>query len=62
LTPACFLEQSLDLYARVGRQVSFADIYNAYYAQSRGIEEIYSWDRDFDEMDSITRVEPNGDE
>jgi uncharacterized protein len=56
------IEQSLDHYARAGRQVSFADIYNAKFAQSRGIDEIYSWDHDFDEIDGITRVEPNGDE
>ena len=56
------IEQSLDHYARAHRHVSFADIYNARYAQSQGIEEIYSWDRDFDEIDGITRVEPNDDE
>ncbi len=56
------IEQSLDHYARIRRHVSLADIYNARYAQSRGIEEIYSWDHDFDEIDGITRVEPNGDE
>ena len=54
------IEQSLDHYARVGRHVSFADIYNALYARSLGIEEIYSWDHDFDELDDITRIEPNG--
>jgi uncharacterized protein len=52
------IEQSLDHYAQVSRQVSFADIYSAHYAQARGIEEIYSWDHDFDELAGITRVEP----
>jgi predicted nucleic acid-binding protein len=47
---------------QVGRHVSFADIYNAQYAQSHGIEEIYSWDRDFDRIEGISRVEPNHDE
>jgi predicted nucleic acid-binding protein len=62
LASKSLIEQSLDLYARVSRQVSFADIYNAQFAQSHGIEEIYSWDHDFDEIDGITRVEPNGDD
>jgi predicted nucleic acid-binding protein len=56
------IEQSLDAYVQARRHVSFADIYNAHYAQSRGIEEIYSWDRDFDEIDGIARIEPNDDE
>ena len=48
------LDQSVD--ARPG--ISFTDIYNAVYARSRGIEEIYSWDTDFDDLPEITRVEP----
>jgi predicted nucleic acid-binding protein len=56
------IERSLDRYVQVGRHVSFADIYNAQYAQSHGIEEIYSWDRDFDRIEGISRVEPNHDE
>ena len=56
------IEQSFEHYARLSRQVSLADIYNAHYARSRGIHEIYSWDRDFDEIEGIIRVEQNGDE
>ena len=56
------IERSLDHYPQVGQQISFADIYNAQYAQSRGIEDMYSWDRDFDKIEGITRVEPNHDE
>jgi predicted nucleic acid-binding protein len=56
------IERSLDQYLRVGRHVSFADIYNAQYAQSRGIEEIYSWDHDFDELHGVARIEPDGEE
>lgn len=49
---------ALDRYAVASRQVSFADIYNALYAQSQGMTEIYSWDKDFDAIEGITRVEP----
>jgi uncharacterized protein len=59
LADRSLIERSLDQYMHVGRHVSFADTYNAQYAQSRGIEQIYSWDRDFDEIEGNTRVEPN---
>jgi len=47
---------ALDLY--VNKNISFADAYNAAFMQSRRIREIYSWDRDFDRLEGITRVEP----
>ena len=40
--------------------VSFADAYNAAYMESRGLNEIYSYDTDFDRMEGISRVEPEG--
>ena|SRR5688572_1451710 len=61
LAGKALIELSLDDYARAPRRVSFADIYNARYARSRGIEQIYSWDRDFDEIQGISRVEPDTD-
>ena len=47
---------ALDLY--VENNISFADAYNARYLRSRGIHEIYSWDKDFDAIEGISRVEP----
>lgn len=50
--------RALDLY--VERNISFADAYNAVYMQSQGLAEIYSGDTDFDRIDGMTRVEPEG--
>ncbi len=47
--------EALDLYLE--RNISFADCYNAVYMRGREIPEIYSWDTDFDKMESIIRVE-----
>ena len=55
------LLNTLDRFAVTSRKVSFVDLYIAHDAQSRGISEIYSWDRDFDRIEGITRVEPNSD-
>jgi predicted nucleic acid-binding protein len=33
--------------------------FNAAYMLAEEISQIYSWDRDFDKLDGITRVEPN---
>jgi len=48
--------QALDLY--VTKNISFADAYNAAYMQSEEVSNIYTWDRDFDRIDGITRLEP----
>ena len=48
--------RAFDLY--VTKNISFADAYNAVYMQSEEISNIYSWDRDFDKIDGITRLEP----
>lgn len=50
------LESALELYAT--KRVSFADAYNACFMEKRGIEEIYSYDRDFDRIDAVRRVVP----
>jgi predicted nucleic acid-binding protein len=55
------LLNTLDRFTVTSRKVSFVDLYIAHDAQSRGISEIYSWDRDFDRIEGITRVEPNND-
>ena len=48
--------RALDLY--VEAQIPFADAYNAAFMESHDIDEIYSWDPDFDDLRGITRVEP----
>ena len=55
------LLETLDRFAATSRKVSFVDLYVALHAQSRGITEIYSWDKDFDRIDGITRIEPAAD-
>ena len=40
--------------------VSFADAYNAAYMESRSINEVYSYDTDFDRIPGISRVAPEG--
>ncbi len=47
---------ALDLYASTS--LSFADAFNAAFARRYGVAEIYSWDRDFDRVAGLTRVEP----
>jgi predicted nucleic acid-binding protein len=48
--------RAFDLY--ITKNISFADAYNAVYMQSEEVSNIYSWDRDFDKIDGITRLEP----
>lgn len=38
--------------------ISFADAYTAAYMQAHGVNEVYSWDTDFDKLPGLTRVEP----
>lgn len=38
--------------------MSFADAYNAAFMESRGLNEVYSYDTDFDRVQGIRRVEP----
>lgn len=50
---------AFDLYT--SKNISFADAYNAAYMFSEEISYVYSWDRDFDKIEGLTRLEP-GDE
>ncbi|MDP6550430.1 MAG: type II toxin-antitoxin system VapC family toxin [Dehalococcoidia bacterium] len=50
--------RAFDLYDNTS--ISFADAYNAAYMESRGLTEVYSYDTDFDRVEGITRVEPEG--
>lgn len=47
---------ALDLY--VEKNISFADAFTAITMKARGIPEVYSWDTDFDDIASISRLEP----
>ena len=39
--------------------IGFLDTnYNAAYMLAEGIPNIYSWDKDFDKIEGITRLEP----
>ncbi len=44
----------------VTRNISYTDAFNALYMRERGISEVYTWDRDFDRVKGIQRVEPGG--
>jgi predicted nucleic acid-binding protein len=50
------LRRVLDLY--VEANMSFADAFHVALMEQLGIEEIVSFDRDFDRVPGITRVEP----
>lgn len=49
--------RALELY--IQHNISFADAFNAAYMLAEEISQIYSWDRDFDKLDGVIRVEPN---
>ena len=49
--------RAFDLY--ISTNISFEDDYNAAYTIDQEQPVIYSWDTDFDEIDGITRVEPD---
>lgn len=48
--------QALDSY--VDLNISYADAYNAAWMRQAGISEVYSWDREFDRIAGLSRVEP----
>lgn len=48
--------RALDDYCDMG--IPFADAFNANYMRSHKIEEIYSYDRDYDRIDGVKRVKP----
>jgi uncharacterized protein len=52
--------QALSYFAQTN--LSFGDAYNVVVMQAQGISEIYSWDRDFDRVPGITRLEPEPDQ
>jgi uncharacterized protein len=46
---------AFDFY--VTKNISFADAYNAAYMLSEQVSSIYTWDKDFDKIDGIVRLE-----
>ena len=50
--------RAFGLYCTSG--LSFVDAFNVAYMESRGLTEVYSYDTDFDRVDGISRVEPEG--
>ena len=57
LTPGKRLfRRALDVY--VEYNVSFGDAYHVALMEQRGVTEIISFDRDFDRVPGITRIEP----
>ena len=49
-------ESALELYSQ--GTLSFADAFNACFMSKREIKEIYSYDKDFDQLEGIKRVVP----
>lgn len=47
---------AFDLY--VEKNIAFADAYHAAWMQRRNVTEVYSWDREFDRVPGLTRIEP----
>lgn len=48
--------KALDLY--VEQNVAYADAYHVAWMQQQGLKELYSWDREFDRVPEVTRIEP----
>lgn len=48
--------EALKLYSKV--ELSFADAFNIAFMKKIGINEIYSYDKDFDGIDGIKRLQP----
>ena len=51
------VRRAFDLYVDIN--ISFADAYHVALMEQLGIEEIASFDKDFDRVPGITRVEPS---
>lgn len=42
----------------VEKNIAFADAYHVIWMQRRDVTEVYSWDRAFDRIPELTRIEP----
>ncbi|MBE9570823.1 MAG: PIN domain-containing protein [Proteobacteria bacterium] len=47
---------ALTLYSE--KNIDYIDAYNALILREKGIEELYSYDKDYDRIDWLTRLEP----
>jgi predicted nucleic-acid-binding protein len=56
LTFKPIFEKALEMYPQVN--ISFADIFNYCFMLEEGIKEIYSYDKDFDNLAGVKRVLP----
>ncbi len=52
-----FLEPAFDL--AILKNIGFQDALNVVIMKHLGLTEIYSWDRHFDQVDGIQRIEPD---
>jgi len=50
------ITDALVLYSR--KNIDYIDAYNAVFMKRYGFEEIYSYDKDFDAVEGIKRIEP----
>ncbi len=50
------IADALVLYSR--KNIDYIDAYNAVFMRYHGLDEIYSYDRDFDAIEGIKRTEP----
>ena len=48
--------KAINLYK--DKNISFIDAYNYSFIRANGVTEIYSFDRDFDELQDVKRLEP----
>jgi predicted nucleic acid-binding protein len=56
LADKALMRDAFDLY--VEQNIAFADAYHAVWLQRHNVTEVYSWDREFDRVNGITRIEP----
>lgn len=57
LTEKSLCRKALDLY--VEKNIAYADAYHVTWMQQQGLKEVYSWDREFDRVPQVTRIEPH---
>lgn len=56
ITPRRVYLRALDIYAAYG--IDFEDALIAAHMEHQGASDVYSYDRDFDQVDGVNRIEP----
>ena len=51
-----WIQEAISFYEE--KNVDYVDAYNAVFSRELGLDAVYSWDRDFDRLPGITRLEP----